>query len=83
VTFVKNDDDFRLAKVIARAGFCSRRRAERLIERGSVKVDGKTVRHVVTFVDPTSADISVEGVRVTPHIDNSSSLIILIHNLYI
>lgn len=34
----------RLAKRIARAGICSRRDAEKLIEMGSVKVDGKVVK---------------------------------------
>lgn len=34
----------RIAKVIARAGVCSRRDAERLIEAGRVTLNGKTVR---------------------------------------
>lgn len=33
----------RIAKVIARAGICSRREAERLINEGKVKVDRKTI----------------------------------------
>jgi 23S rRNA pseudouridine2605 synthase len=33
----------RIAKVIARSGFCSRREAEKLIESGRVKLDGKTI----------------------------------------
>jgi len=37
-------DSSRLAKVIARAGLCSRREAERWIVEGRVSVDGKTIR---------------------------------------
>lgn len=33
----------RIAKIIARSGFCSRRNAESLIEQGKVKVDGVVV----------------------------------------
>ena len=34
----------RIAKVIARAGLCSRRDAERLVEEGRVKLNGKTLK---------------------------------------
>lgn len=41
------DEDFskgeRIAKMIARSGYCSRREAERLIEDRRVEVDGKTI----------------------------------------
>jgi len=33
----------RIAKVIARSGYCSRREAEKLIEEGEVKVNGKVI----------------------------------------
>lgn len=36
-------DGERIAKRIARAGICSRREAERLIEMGKVRVNGKTI----------------------------------------
>ncbi|MFM1816445.1 MAG: hypothetical protein RLZ98_3140, partial [Pseudomonadota bacterium] len=36
-------DDLRIAKVISRAGLCSRRDAERWIAEGRVKVNGKTL----------------------------------------
>lgn len=42
----------RIAKVIARAGVCSRREAERLIEDGQVKVDGKTITSPALNVTP-------------------------------
>lgn len=50
----------RIAKVIARAGLCSRRDAERLIEERRVKVNGKLIDSPATFVsDPTS--VVVDG----------------------
>ena len=39
----KNIGGERIAKRIARSGVCSRRDAERLIEEGKVRVDGKTI----------------------------------------
>lgn len=35
----------RISKRLARMGVCSRRQAEKLIEQGMVKVDGKTIDH--------------------------------------
>jgi len=50
----------RIAKVIARAGLCSRRDAERLIEERRVKVNGKIIDTPATFVsDPTT--VFVDG----------------------
>lgn len=50
----------RLAKRIARAGICSRREAEKLIEEGKVKVGGKTVK--TPALNVTEADtIIVNG----------------------
>ena len=39
----ENKKDERVAKIIARAGLCSRREAERLILRGLVRVDGELI----------------------------------------
>ena len=50
----------RIAKVIARAGICSRRDAERLIADGRVEVDGKTLTSPATNVLPTN-QIRVDG----------------------
>ena len=50
----------RIAKVIARAGLCSRRDAERLIAEGRVAVDGKVLTTPATLVTPDSA-ITVDG----------------------
>ena len=34
----------RLQKVIAQAGYCSRRKAEELIDKGKVKVNGEIIK---------------------------------------
>lgn len=53
----------RLQKVIAQAGITSRRKAEKLIEEGQVKVNGKTVKELGTKVSP-SDEIEVNGVPI-------------------
>ena len=50
----------RLQKVIASSGYCSRRKAEELIGKGLVTVNGETVREMGVRVGPKDA-ISVEG----------------------
>jgi pseudouridine synthase len=54
----------RLQKVLARAGFASRRGAEGLMEQGRVTVNGAVVREPGTKADPDRDDIRVDGVRV-------------------
>jgi 23S rRNA pseudouridine2605 synthase len=54
----------RLQKVLARAGVASRRAAERLIEVGRVRVDGRIARELGVRVDPRNARIEVDGRRV-------------------
>jgi pseudouridine synthase len=54
----------RLQKVLAAAGVCSRREAERLIELGEVSVNGATVRRLGTKVDPEVDHLEVAGRRV-------------------
>ena len=44
----------RIAKVIARAGICSRREAERRIAEGRVKIDGKVLSSPAVNVNPTN-----------------------------
>ncbi len=44
----KSSDGERIAKVMARAGLCSRREAERWIADGRVWVNGKNFSHVPT-----------------------------------
>lgn len=50
----------RIAKIIARAGVCSRRDAERLIAEGRVKVNGQ-VLETPAFLASFSDDIRVDG----------------------
>jgi 23S rRNA pseudouridine2605 synthase len=50
----------RIAKRLARSGVCSRRDAERLIDQGRVKVDGRTIETPATLVTEASR-IEVDG----------------------
>ncbi|PXY23783.1 pseudouridine synthase [Prauserella sp. PE36] len=54
----------RLQKVLAQAGVASRRASEELIARGRVSVDGEVVREQGRRVDPDTAVIHVDGLRV-------------------
>jgi len=51
----------RLQKVLSRAGITSRRKAEKLILAGQVKVDGKVIKELGTKVDPETQFIEVDG----------------------
>ena len=53
----------RLQKIIALSGYCSRRKAEDLIEKGKVKVNGEIVKEL-GFKANTSDYIEVEGKRI-------------------
>ncbi|MFN2536554.1 MAG: pseudouridine synthase [Mycobacteriales bacterium] len=59
------DDGIRLQKVLAAAGLGSRRACEELIDAGRVSVDGEIVREQGRRVDPESAVVHVDGMRVT------------------
>ena len=50
----------RIAKVIARAGLCSRRDAERLVAEGRVAVDGQVIETPATTV-LTENRVTVDG----------------------
>jgi 23S rRNA pseudouridine2605 synthase len=54
----------RLQKILARAGFASRRGAEPIISEGRVTVNGETVRELGTKADLATDDVRVDGVRV-------------------
>jgi 23S rRNA pseudouridine2605 synthase len=54
----------RLQKVLAAAGVGSRRACEELIAAGRVEVDGVRVREMGSRVDPATAVIKVDGLRI-------------------
>ncbi|MEC8344726.1 MAG: pseudouridine synthase [Planctomycetota bacterium] len=54
----------RLQKILALAGFGSRRDCETLITEGRVEVDGKTVSELGTKVDSSRQKIAVDGERI-------------------
>lgn len=54
----------RLQKLLARAGISSRRKAEELIVRGRVSVDGRIVSELGTRADPRKSRIEVDGKRI-------------------
>lgn len=51
----------RLQKAIASTGYCSRRKAEEMIQEGRVSIDGVTCSKLGTKVDPSSTKIRVDG----------------------
>lgn len=51
----------RIAKIMARAGLCSRRDAEVWIKEGRVQIDGQTILSPALNVDPQTQEIQVDG----------------------
>jgi 23S rRNA pseudouridine2605 synthase len=60
-----NEEGVRLQKVLAQAGVGSRRVCEDLIAAGRVEVDGERVQHQGMRVDPETAIIRVDGMRIS------------------
>ena len=56
----------RLHKAIAQAGIASRRKAEKLIASGKVKVNGKIVKKQGVIVEPSRDTIEVLGGKIPP-----------------
>jgi len=61
---VHEADGVRLQKLLADAGFGSRRKCEELIARGHVEVNGQLVTELGTRVNPATAEVLVDGMRV-------------------
>jgi 23S rRNA pseudouridine2605 synthase len=61
---MSENEGVRLQKVLAQAGVASRRASEELIEQGRVQVDGQVVREQGRRIDPETAVVHVDGVRV-------------------
>lgn len=56
----------RLNKFLRDCRLGSRRKCEKLIEQGSVTINGEAVKEMGTLVDPQSDVVTVDGTRVTP-----------------
>ncbi|MFC2625756.1 MAG: pseudouridine synthase [Parascardovia denticolens] len=63
-----SQEGVRLQKVLAQAGFGSRRKCETMITDGRVEVDGDLVTELGVRVDPLHQEIRVDGSRI--HISN-------------
>lgn len=56
----------RLNKFLAQCGVASRRKAEELIVKGDVSVNGRVVRELAFFVNPDKDEVRVKGKIVKP-----------------
>lgn len=56
----------RLQKFLAQGGVASRRRAEELIKKGAVRVNGAVVSTLGVTIDPDRDSVELEGKRVRP-----------------
>ncbi len=66
----------KIQKVLAEAGVCSRRKAEELIRRGLVKLDGQVVDDPALRIDPQSQVLEFSGSRLLPPAKKPSCLIL-------
>lgn len=62
--YEQHDEGIRLQKLLAQAGFGSRRKCEEMITDGRVEVDGELVTTLGTRVDPSTQQVRVDGSRI-------------------
>jgi len=65
-TQIPDDQHIRLNKFLANAGIASRRKADELIARGVVKVNGRVVTELGTKIHPSDL-VTVDGKPVSPY----------------
>jgi pseudouridine synthase len=66
----------RLNKFLAHAGLCSRRQADRLIEQGRVRVNGRAVDELGALVDPAGDRVEVDGRKIRPGLERPVYLLL-------
>ena len=69
----------RLQKIIAQAGITSRRKAEVLIEKGEVTVNGQVVTKLGTKADPETDHIKVSGKLLNPILEKREDVYLLLN----
>ncbi len=73
-------NELRLNKAIAMAGVCSRRKADELIQKGVVRVNGKVVTELGLRISQYSDEISVEGKKINlPAQMQEANVYIMLH----
>jgi 23S rRNA pseudouridine2605 synthase len=66
----------KIQKVLARAGVCSRRGAEKLISEGRVKLNGSVVTDPAIRINPASDKLVVDGKLLAPPSEKPAGLIL-------
>ncbi len=69
----------RLQKLIAQAGVASRRKAEELMKRGEVTVNGEIITELGTKADPETDHIKVSGKLINPILEKRELVYILLN----
>jgi 23S rRNA pseudouridine2605 synthase len=75
-----NEVKIRLNKFIANSGYCSRRKADELIENGLVKVNGKVIKELGYVLENLELNITVEGKRITSANSGSQNPLYILMN---
>ena len=74
------DEKIRLNKFIANSGYCSRRKADELIEFGQVKVNGKVIKELGYVLENINSNVYVDGKKISvSDINDNKSIYILLN----